>query len=147
MEAQNMRTILFLSLSTALALGIGCGDDSMTGDTGTGGDTSLPDTGGGGDSSADTGGGGDTSVADTGGGDTGGDGGTGAAAWCEDYEDTCGFGAEGRYDDAASCIEYYDDASPGCVTCIETHLDNAEMEMPDLHCPHAAGEGACAGPC
>ena len=138
-----MRTILFLSLSTALVFGTGCGDDggdtdTSTGDTGTS-DTSTGDTGTGDTGTAD---GGDTGTADGGGASAE------AITFCESYSGTCGFDADAddRFDDSATCTGYFDGADADCTTCLDTHLGLAGDDA-DTHCPHATGAGPCNGDC
>jgi hypothetical protein len=153
-----MRT---LNLLFALGIAVGmsaCGDDDDGGTTGVDSGMVGVDSGGGGVDSGgggvDSGGGGtDSGMAGTDSGMAGDDAGpmpdTGmmmgsaeAIDFCNRYETACTFGAMRRYGNEAACIEGYDMAAEGCVTCIEMHLGLVEAmpgdaDYANMHCPHA----------
>lgn len=66
-----------------------------------------------------------------------------AIAFCQDYEEVCGFGEAGRYASESDCRSRYDASSPDKQACIEQHLGFATASDPEVHCPHAAGETIC----
>lgn len=138
------KSYAFFGLAAALSLSaFACSDDETTTTTA----PTTTTTGTGGSSSTTTGTGGTTTTT-TGVGGNGGSaaGGASAAAFCSDYEADCGFGETDRFADEASCVDYYDGASAGCLSCIEEHLGFVSS-MGAQHCPHACGAGPCAGAC
>lgn len=66
-----------------------------------------------------------------------------AVAFCQDYEEVCGFGEAGRYATEGDCRSQYDEGSSEKQGCIEQHLGFASAMDPEIHCPHAAGETIC----
>lgn len=77
-----------------------------------------------------------------------GEGGTGgmsgAAAFCAQYDQVCGFGGADRYADSDACVTAYDGYDSERQGCVETHLGFAEdMSDPTTHCPHATGQAPC----
>ena len=79
----------------------------------------------------------------------GGEGGAGgasdpAAAFCTQYETTCGFDS-GGHSSAEECIAAYNSYDAERKACVETHVGFAEdTGDTELHCPHATGEAPCA---
>ena len=66
-----------------------------------------------------------------------------AVTFCQDYSETCGFGAAGRYAGESECLSSYESFSMPKQDCVEQHLGFAGASDPDLHCPHATGIGPC----
>lgn len=67
----------------------------------------------------------------------------GAVAFCQQYEDTCGFGGPGRYADSEACQSEYDGFAENKQRCVEQHLGFAGASEPEVHCPHANGAPPC----
>lgn len=67
-----------------------------------------------------------------------------AVAFCEGYEETCGFSGGVRYADKEACQAEYDGFSSDKQNCVEQHLGFARAENdPGTHCPHATGRPPC----
>lgn len=66
-----------------------------------------------------------------------------AVAFCQEYEEVCGFGEAGRYDSESDCRIQFDEGSSEKQTCVVEHLGYASVADPDTHCPHAAGQTIC----
>jgi hypothetical protein len=135
-------TYVFFGLAAALSMSaFACSDDETTTTAGT---TTTTGTGGS-STTTTTGTGGSSTTAGTGGHGTGGHGtgGSSAAAFCADYDTTCGFGNADRFADEADCLAYFEGASAGCQGYMTQHLGFASAD-PAVHCPHACGTGSNA---
>jgi hypothetical protein len=154
----------FLALSAGIALG-GCSDDE-TGDEGSGatgsgasgsgasgatgsgatGSGASGATGSGATGGVGTGGEGGDAMGGAGGDGMGGAGGGGTAqAFCAGYDTTCGFeGGNMSFEDEADCLDAYAEFEMDAaqLACVTEHLALAGGD-PDVHCPHAAGNGPC----
>ena len=132
---------------------IGCGDDDGdTTATTTAATSSSSSSGGEGgsmtsSSSSSSGGNGGTAAqggagmggAGTGGGDLAAE----AAAFCVDYEMTCGFGEPMYFASKEDCVDDYTKKFDAARReCVKTHLGLAASNA-KLHCPHAAGQAPC----
>jgi len=131
-----MRFLIVLTLAGALGI-FGCGSDDGGGGGGSGGSGGTGGTGG----SGGEGGTGGTAG-------SGGEGGTGgtaaAAAFCNEFEQTCTYGGN-NYADRADCLASYEGYTVERQQCVMTHLGLAQANPADveLHCGHASGLAPC----
>lgn len=139
------RTHILLGLAASVAFfAAACSDDETTPTT-TSNTTVTTGNGTGGGTTTTTGNGGGTTtgVGGSGAGGATGSGGASSAAFCANYDSTCGFDMaadSGRFADEASCLDFFEAGDAQCVQCLEMHLGLASQDDP-LHCPHACGGG------